>query len=222
MTTLFLILISVASWGKPISHGKVYISDLHPTQAAVGMLEVDYRKEKFSQMKDKEQKEYLQERVVPVVVGPNGQFYMVDHHHLIRALYELGHDWVYFKIEEDLSDLSKKDFWKRMIKLNFVRLKDEKGNVISVSDLPPHVSGMGDDPYRSLAWMVEKLGGYIKTSKLYFEYIWADYFRTKMTFKNSKKGLEDAIPEAMEWARHPDASHLPGYIKGRRCGNLLK
>jgi hypothetical protein len=33
---------------------------------------------------------FLQKHPVPVVIGPGGQHYLIDHHHLTRAMTELG------------------------------------------------------------------------------------------------------------------------------------
>jgi len=70
------------------------IGDLSPTQFAVGKAEVDI---KSMRMRHKHQHnpqklhDYLVVRPVPVVVRKN-KFYLVDHHHLVRALYEALHD----------------------------------------------------------------------------------------------------------------------------------
>lgn len=34
--------------------------------------------------------EFLKANPVPCVVGPGGTLYLIDHHHLARALYNLG------------------------------------------------------------------------------------------------------------------------------------
>jgi hypothetical protein len=68
------------------------LSDLHPTQASVGMAEVRIKAEK---LKDEIQRrsesgflKYLlrHNKEEPVIIGPGGIFYITDHHHLARTL----------------------------------------------------------------------------------------------------------------------------------------
>jgi hypothetical protein len=224
MTSLFLILISIVTWAAPVIHGQVLISELHPTQGAIGYLEVENRKEKVKEKSDKELEEYLQKKVVPVVIGPKGRFYILDHHHLARVLHELGHKYMYFSVYADWSDtgISETEFWQKMKDEKFVYLKNQNGDPISEKDLPKSVAQMTDDKYRSLAWKVKEWGGFIKTTKLYFEFIWADFFRTRIKFENSKKGIKEIKEEVLALAQSAEAKELPGYIgNGRRCGSLL-
>ena len=49
------------------------------------------------------EKEFLQNHVVPVVTGPKGRHYIIDHHHLVRALHDEGVTTVYVTTVVDLS-----------------------------------------------------------------------------------------------------------------------
>jgi hypothetical protein len=64
----------------------IEITQLHPTQAAVGYFEVKQKADKLSGKKPSKFQEYLAEHLVPIVIGPGGAAYLTDHHHLARAL----------------------------------------------------------------------------------------------------------------------------------------
>jgi hypothetical protein len=66
----------------------IEITQLHPTQAAVGYFEVKQKADKLSGKKPSKFREYLAEHVVPIVIGPGGGAYLTDHHHLARALWD--------------------------------------------------------------------------------------------------------------------------------------
>jgi len=78
--------------------------------------------------------------------------------------------------------------------------------------LPEKIKMLQDDPYRSLAWLVRKNGGYKKTAIPFAEFKWARYFRKKIKLSGKKHAIKDALPLALELARDPEAENLPGYI----------
>jgi hypothetical protein len=45
---------------------------------------------------------------------------------------------------------------------------------LDVEQLPQKVTGLTDDPYRSLAWAVRKRGGFQKTTASFSEFQWAN------------------------------------------------
>ena len=87
----------------------VPIATLRPTQITVGMAEVDKKRRRWRDVKDKE--EFLGRRMVPVVLGPNRARYVIDRHHLTRALLDEGVAQVAVTVRADLSHLSKAEFW---------------------------------------------------------------------------------------------------------------
>jgi hypothetical protein len=126
------------------------LSDLHPTQASVGMVEVQIKAEK---LKDEIQRrtesgflKYLlrHNKGEPVIIGPGGIFYITDHHHLARALYEVGASTTYCTIVDNLSDAMADDFWKHLKDNNEVYLEDHNGNPIKPSDLPTSVKDLSN------------------------------------------------------------------------------
>ena len=72
---------------------KLRVKDLSPTQFAVGKAEVAVRtsrmRKKFSKGPQRLH-DYLLDRPVPIVVSKE-RFYLVDHHHLVRALFDSLH-----------------------------------------------------------------------------------------------------------------------------------
>jgi hypothetical protein len=68
---------------EPLLHS-VAIGVLRPTQVTVGMGEVKEKRLRRRGAKDKT--EFLAWHLVPALLGPNGHRYVLDHHHLARAL----------------------------------------------------------------------------------------------------------------------------------------
>ena len=111
---------------------KLRVKDLSPTQFAVGKAEVDVRagrmRNKFKQDPGKLH-DYLRVRPVPIVVRGE-KFYLIDEHHLVRALYDALHEkhgedvCVFAKVLENWSSLEKVYFWKAMHEQNWVYLFD--------------------------------------------------------------------------------------------------
>ena len=65
---------------------RVNVSDLRPTQFAVGMAEVKNRAERISNFDEDDLRKYLKKKVGRIVIGPGETLWVVDGHHLARAL----------------------------------------------------------------------------------------------------------------------------------------
>jgi hypothetical protein len=191
----------------------VELKQLRPTQFAVGMEEVRRRFGHVLRMKPGKQDRYLRERAIPVVVGPGGETYIIDHHHLARLLWDSGlRSTVYANVRANWSDLSLPEFWKRMEEHGWVYPYDADGKgPRPTAELPRTIGELRDDPYRSLAWMVRKQGGYAKTDAPFAEFRWADFFRTRISAKLLTGDLELVTPTALGLAASPEAANLPGY-----------
>lgn len=218
-----------SSSARPLEVGDVGflpIEALLPTQIAIGEREVSRKLKKYNQKTKEERRRYLLKHPVPVVVGPEGEYYIVDHHHLIRVLWELGKSRAFVRIVGKVTGNNKVEFWKLMFRKNLAYPFDEQGNgPLSAREfiklVSRHVSGMKDDLYRSLAGAVRDKGGFLKNEGDYFiEFAWANFFRTRISIDPGKKGFKQAIQEGLEWSESPEASHLPGYI-GSHCNRLL-
>ncbi len=195
---------------------KIDIVKLHPTQFAVGMRMVDKKMASIEAMSHHEREKYLLKHLVPVVVGlesPKGglAFYMTDHHHLAFAVLNAGHSKVAVEIIENWEKFSYAELIGKMEKNHFLYLFDENGKKSEVEKLPEFVYGLKDDPYRSLSAEVREQGGYDKTEEYFAEFIWADFFRSRVKIGEGEGGFEKAITKALGWAQSPEAKNLPGY-----------
>src|SRR5580704_13876735 len=72
-----------------MAHTKVQIADLRPTQLTLGLLEVKERAVKLEKQSSADRKSYLEKKAIPYVLGPGSHIYIVDHHHLARALWSI-------------------------------------------------------------------------------------------------------------------------------------
>jgi len=166
---------------------KLRLNDLSPTQFAVGRAEIQVRaghlRNKFKKDPGKLH-DYLRVRPIPILVRGD-KFYLVDHHHLARALYDALHETlgkkicVFVKVLGNGSSLEEPYFWKNMYQNNWVYLFDESGGGPQApATLPAHIKDLKFDPYRSLAWIVREHHGYLKNNAPFSEFKWANFFRT--------------------------------------------
>jgi hypothetical protein len=198
--------------------GAAYAIDarkLHPTQFALGWREVVFKRAKIDKKSPGELRAYLQEKDVPVVIGPGGVPYMTDGHHTLRALIESKHadKTAYGHILANWSALPPAEFWARMQAKNCAYLKDATGRPQPAALLPADLLGMQRDPWRGLAWAVMEAGGFEERKGVYFqEFRWADYFRDKVAWDDQDDAaFARAVQQACALAGDPAAALLPGY-----------
>ncbi len=196
---------------------KVRILDLKPTQFAVGMLEVDEKISIVGAYGKKELKKFLNEKPVPVVVSPEGDYYVVDHHHFLCVCYHLGVEKVKITVVEDLSQstMTYAEFWKWMEKNRsmypFCQFGEGPRKALY---LPKDIRGLADDPYRSLAWFVRKSGAFENSDRNFAEFQWANFFRKKgLLDSGGAQSMKEALVEAVKLAQSPAAKKLPGFGK---------
>lgn len=193
---------------------KCRLAELRPTQLAVGMAEVDEKEKKLRGLKPKKLAAYERKNPEPVVRGPGGALYIIDHHHLALALTRAGATETFCSQTVDLSSLAPEAFWKEMEARKWVYAYDENGaGPRPYSELPVSVSGLKDDPYRSLAGAVRMAGGYDKTAQPFAEFQWADFFRPKFGSGELEKDFNKCVDKAVKIAHSPEAAGLPGHKK---------
>jgi hypothetical protein len=187
---------------------------MRPTQAAVGLQAVAEKKREMSRMSHDQLKHALEKDPIPVVAGPDGNFYIIDHHHQALAAHDIGRENAFYILKEDYSKLPDMDeFWRRMKGKKWVREFDHLGRPIPIPDgLPKTILGMLDDPYRSLAWFVRQAGGYRKSGVEFAEFLWADFFRTKFPISEVKREMKTTTKKAVVLAHTDAARGLPGWI----------
>src|SRR5271167_3317200 len=87
------------------------IAELRPTQITVGFHEVEEKRKRWAEMTKDKRNAFLGRHMVPVLLGPKARRYVIDHHHLVRALHEEGCTEVLTTVVKDLSSLDKDAFW---------------------------------------------------------------------------------------------------------------
>lgn len=221
MTFLLLIAFVSGALAQEEEFQTSRIMDLRPTQGAVGYRAIAEKAEKLRNMSRAELGEYLVENPVPVVRGPRGELYMVDHHHLTRALMDIGRDAVFIHVVEDWSRRGPEAFWKKMEARGYARLADENGRRIEALQLPRTVMDIPDDPYRSLAAAARERDAFKKTSVFFAEFKWADYYREHIPREDFERlKWKDVVKEAQDFSRSIDAIDLPGFIGPARCRSV--
>jgi hypothetical protein len=188
----------------------VPISQLRPTQLTVGMREVTAKRAHWREQ-GKKAAEFLGKHMIPVVLGPKDRHYIVDHHHLARALHEEGVENVLITVVANLGRLEPDSFWFVMENRNWMHAYDDKGQRRDYTDIPKSVSGLVDDPFRSLAGELRRAGGYAKDTTLFSEFLWADFLRRRIKRKMVEGNFSQAVEKALEFAKSHDANYLPGW-----------
>lgn len=195
--------------------GSIEIARLRPTQITVGMLQVKHKRARLEALEKRpaELVDFILAHPIRVVLGPEEKVYVIDHHHLALALLKEKFEAAPMDVEGDLSRLSLPAFWKKMQALDFVHPYDPEGNPMPLAHIPGSLKRLVDDPYRSLAGFVREAGGYAKVSTPYAEFLWADFYRSRIKGKLLDKRFDKALKHALALAREPDAKHLPGFVK---------
>ncbi len=120
---IFFTLCSPLLWAKQVlspcqpelhvgSQCRLAINALHPTQPGLGLLQVEKEVEQLKSKSAKKLWAWAQKKRIPVVIGPDGRYWLVDRHHLTRALWSLGMRKVPVVIEGILTEPTL--FWSQM------------------------------------------------------------------------------------------------------------
>ena len=187
------------------------ILSLRPTQMTVGMREVKEKRKRFREQKKTKQEESLGKHMIPVVRGPDKRYYVVDHHHLARALHEEGIKDILVTVIGDLSMVERDAFWGVMDNKRWVYPYDAKGERRHFKDIPKSITELKDDPFRSLAGELRRAGGFAKDTTPFSEFLWADFLRRKISNKIAEDNFAKAMEKSLALAKGPDAVYLPGW-----------
>jgi hypothetical protein len=200
----------MASAREPKVH-PVPILALRPTQMTVGMREVKDKRKRFREQEAKKQSEMIGKHMIPVVLGPDERYYVVDHHHLARALHDEGVKDILVTVIGDLRMVDKDAFWGVMDNKRWVYPYDAKGERCHFKDIPKSIKDLKDDPFRSLAGEIRRAGGFAKDTTPFSEFLWADFLRRKMSRKAVDDNFSRAVEKALEFAKGEEAVYLPGW-----------
>jgi len=173
----------------------VPIAELKPTQITVGLREVAEKRRAWRERGDGEAAKFLGRHMVPVVRGPKDRHYLLDHHHLCRALSDEGVDEVLVDVQADLRALSPDEFWTFLDHRAWCHPYDRDGDRV--------------------AGELRRAGGFAKEVTPFSEFIWANYLRRRVKAKLVTDDFGAALTKALRLAKSPDAAFMPGW-----CGPL--
>jgi hypothetical protein len=189
----------------------VAIVDLRPTQITIGMREVLAKRKRWRETAGKKGGKFLGKHMIPVVLGPKHRYYVVDHHHLARALHDEGVKDVAVTVISNLSGLDGDAFWTVMDNRNWMHPYDADGRRRHYDDIPKSVTGLIDDPFRSLSGELRRAGGFAKDTAPFSEFLWADFLRRRLKRKAVQRDFDHAIEQALALAKSAEANYLPGW-----------
>jgi len=190
----------------------VRLIDLRPTQTTVGFHEVDKKRKAWRKRIQVDGPEFLGRHVIPVILARKDRMYMVDHHHLARALFDEGVEQVLTSTVADLRQVEKASFWTVLDLKKWCHPYDENGERTKFSAIPKTIDKLTDDPYRSLAGALRLAGGYAKDISNYSEFLWADFLRRHINKSAITDDFALALEGALKLAKSKDADYLPGWV----------
>jgi hypothetical protein len=191
------------------------LNELRPTQITVGMREVEEKRRRWREQHGEKAGRFLASHMIPVVLGPDDRPYVTDHHHLARALHEEGVTHVATMVVLDLSRLEPGSFWFVLDNRGLMHPFDERGERRHYREIPDTIEDLVDDPYRSLAGELRRVGGFAKDTMPFSEFLWADFLRRRIERKDIEKHFKRGLEEALKLAKGLDADYLPGW-----CGPI--
>ncbi len=193
----------------------VAIVDLRPTQITVGMREVQAKRKHWRETAGNKGGKFLGKHMIPVVLGPKRHCYVIDHHHLARALHDEGVKDVAVTVISNLSALDREAFWTVLDNRSWMHPFDDEGRRRPYGDIPKSVIDLVDDPFRSLAGELRRSGGFAKDTTPFSEFLWADFLRRRIKRKTVERNFDGALERALALAKSDVAEYLPGW-----CGPL--
>jgi len=189
----------------------VLIDALRPTQITLGLHEVAEKRKQWRKESESHADTFLGRHMVPSVLGPKSRHYIIDNHHLARALHDEGVKEVLVTVAADLSELSKTSFWKYLDNRSWCHPYDAEGRRTDFDAIPTSIDKLADDPYRSVAGDLRHAGGYAKDLTPFSEFLWADFLRTRIKRKSIENDYAKALSKAVTLAKGRDAAYLPGW-----------
>jgi hypothetical protein len=190
----------------------IAIVDLFPTQVTIGMREVDVKRQWWREETRKRSVGILKAGCIPAILGPENRCYIIDRHHLTRALYEEGIDEVTVTILANWAGLPHNAFWSALECHGWTHPFDDENRRCDYHDIPRSVLALIDDPFRSLSGALKRAGGYSKQKAPFSEFRWADFLRFKIEREMIERDFDSALALAMKLALSGEAIELPGWL----------
>jgi hypothetical protein len=188
----------------------VAIEALRPTQITVGMREVEAKRKRWREFR-KNKEDFLGKHMIPVIKGPQDRYYVIDHHHLALALHREGVKEIAVTIVADLRKVDKEAFWVYLDNRAWMHPFDRDGRRCEYKELPKKITGLVDDPFRSLAGELRRSGGFAKDTTPFSEFLWADFLRRRIKRRVIDTDFSSALEQALHLAKSADADYLPGW-----------
>jgi len=189
----------------------VAITELRPTQITLGMREVMAKRKHWRETGILKGNKFLGKHTMPVILGPKHRHYVIDHHHLARALHDEGVEKMAVTVVANLSRLGQEAFWTVLDNRRWLHPFDAKGHRRSYEDIPKSIKDMIDDPFRSLAGELRRAGGFAKDITPFSEFLWADFLRQSISRKLVERDFSRAVEKALQLAKSTEAGYLPGW-----------
>jgi hypothetical protein len=175
------------------------------------MREVQAKRRRWREKKGRKGAEFLGKHMIPVIRGPKDRLYVIDHHHLARALYEEGVKKIAITVVGDLSMLDRDAFWTVLDSRNWMHPFDAEGRRREHTHIPRTIAELVDDPFRSLAGELRRAGGFAKDTTPFSEFLWADFLRRNVERKIVERDFDRALETALKLAKSQNAIYLPGW-----------
>ncbi|MDR6388433.1 ParB/Srx family N-terminal domain-containing protein [Paraburkholderia phenoliruptrix] len=192
---------------------QVQLSILRPTQMTVGMDYVRAKAQITASKNATDLGQFMVDHAINVVLGPDGEPYVVDHHHWARAWLELGYESAPAIVVADWHRLGRQRFWEKMAAKRWVHPYDESGKLREISELPRTIGDLVDDPYHSLAAFARRAGAYRKPKGAYGSFVWSDFLRAHVPLPGNGSGpFSLALLRSIKVARSQLARGMPGYV----------
>jgi hypothetical protein len=191
--------------------GNVPIAELRPTQATIGYREVMAKRSRYRAAITADRLVLLQQQGVPIVVGPEAHAYVLDRHHGLCALFAEAVVTVPVVTIDDLSDLSREAFWSTLDARGWCHPYDADGRRLLYERIPTSMSDLSDDPYRSLASALRRVGGFDKVKVPYSEFAWADFLRRRLDRGALERDFAGVLQAALRLSGGEAARALLGW-----------
>ena len=130
------------------------------------------------------------------------------------ALLQEGVTSIATTVIADLRRLPRDSFWVYLDNRCWLHPFDEDGRRRSYEDVPKRITGLVDDPFRSLAGELRRGGGFAKDTMPFSEFLWADFLRRRIKRKLVENEFPEALNRAFKLSKSAEADFLPGW-----CGS---
>ena len=194
------------------------IETIRPTQITVGFREVEAKQRRYRAAFAAGGPAFP--RVpVPVILGPGSMLFALDRHHWLCALRAEGVYEVAIRVVDDLSGLDPPSFWRRLDDRGWCHPFGVDGRRRGYDGIPESLSRLEDDPFRSLASALRRVGGFEKNRMLFSEFEWADYLRRHIDPSRLALDFDGALATAVWLSRRREMRTLPGLFAGHRVSD---